>query len=154
MENDVLLKFTHLVGVVIFLGNITATALWKTVADATKEPKTVAFSQRLVTLTDIVFTFVGVVLILASGYMMAEKFGGVYGQDWLITGMNLFTASAVIWVVILIPVQVKQSMLARGFKDGSPVPAQYWMLSRIWLVTGTIATILPFITLYFMVAKP
>jgi len=153
-ETQSLLKLVHLVGVIIFLGNITVTAFWKTVADRTKEPKTIAFSQRLVTLTDIVFTFVGVVLILVSGYLMAEKFGGVTGQGWLRTGLELFSVTAVIWVVVLIPIQIKQEFLARGFKDGGTIPALYWLLSKVWLIAGSLAVILPFVTLYFMVIKP
>ncbi|VAX03954.1 hypothetical protein MNBD_ALPHA03-1742, partial [hydrothermal vent metagenome] len=113
-----------------------------------------AYSQHLVTITDFIFTLVGVILVLASGYIMAEKFGGVNGTSWLIAGLGLFSLSAVIWIVILIPIQVMQSRMARSFKDGGNIPRRYWMLSKIWLFAGTIATILPFSVLYFMVIKP
>lgn len=154
IENYQLWKLIHLVGVVIFLGNITVTAVWKILANATGEPKIIAYSQRLVTITDFIFTLVGVILILATGYIMAEKFGGVDGEDWLITGLGLFSISAVIWIAILIPVQVMQSRMARSFKDGGNIPQRYWTLSNIWLFFGAIATILPFSALYFMVIKP
>ncbi|MEE9272145.1 MAG: DUF2269 family protein [Robiginitomaculum sp.] len=146
-------KLIHIVGVVIFLGNITVTAVWKTLANATKEPKVIAYAQRLVTITDIWFTFGGVVLILISGYNMAEQFGGITGTVWLKKALTLFIASAVIWLVILIPVQIMQSKMAKSFQNDTMIPERYWKLSKVWALAGTITVILPFIILYLMVAK-
>ena len=61
-------KFVHLLGVVLFLGNIILTAVWKTLADQTREPRTIAYAQRLVTVTDWAFTLGGIVLILIGCY--------------------------------------------------------------------------------------
>jgi uncharacterized membrane protein len=71
VDNYLLLKSLHLLGVTLFLGNIIVTALWKMLADRTKSPSVVAFSQRLVTVTDFVFTVTGVLLIMITGRMMA-----------------------------------------------------------------------------------
>ena len=71
-------------GVVVFLGNVTVTALWKALADRTRHAATVAFAQRLVTLTDWVFTAGGVAVILVSGYAMAWLSGwGDLSPGWL-----------------------------------------------------------------------
>jgi uncharacterized membrane protein len=48
-------KMLHILGVVLFLGNIITAAFWKTFADQTRRPEVVAFSQRLIVATDIVF---------------------------------------------------------------------------------------------------
>jgi uncharacterized membrane protein len=61
-----LLKMLHILGAIIFVGNIMVTALWKAMADLTKEPKVVAFGQRLVTLTDFVFTGIGAGLVFVT----------------------------------------------------------------------------------------
>ena len=53
-------KVIHLLGVVLFLGNIIVTAVWKALADQTREPRTIAYAQRLVTVTDWIFTLSGV----------------------------------------------------------------------------------------------
>ena len=50
-------KLVHIFGIILFLGNIIVTALWKVQADRTRDPRIIAFAQRLVTLTDWVFTF-------------------------------------------------------------------------------------------------
>ena len=55
MDGYLFLKTIHLVGVVIFVGNIVVTAWWKVMADLTRDPKIVAFAQRQVTLTAYAF---------------------------------------------------------------------------------------------------
>ncbi|HPH07259.1 MAG TPA: DUF2269 family protein, partial [Methylotenera sp.] len=50
------LKTIHILGVVLFLGNIIITGWWKVMADNTKNAQVIAFAQRQVTLTDYVFT--------------------------------------------------------------------------------------------------
>ena len=68
-------KVVHLFGVVLFLGNIIVTAVWKVMADHTGDPRIIAYAQRLVTLTDWIFTAGGVVLILVGAYGMAAVAG-------------------------------------------------------------------------------
>lgn len=109
-------KMLHVFGVVIFLGNIIVTGVWKYRADVTGRPEVVAFAQRLVTLTDWVFTFGGVILILIGGFGMI----GVGGLDigttsWIKIGLALFLASGVIWAAVLIPIQIVQARIARTF---------------------------------------
>jgi uncharacterized membrane protein len=148
-------KTVHVLGVVLFLGNIIVTAVWKMLADRTKNPSVVAYAQRLVTVTDIAFTATGAILIIVAGQVMAREFGGVFsGPSWLLWGWSLFIASGVIWLTILIPIQVMQERLARGFRNGATIPDAYWRLSRLWAVFGAVAAVLPLINLYLMVFKP
>jgi uncharacterized membrane protein len=148
-------KVVHITGVVLFLGNIIVTGVWKVLADKTGEPRTIAFAQRLVTLTDWIFTLGGVILILIGAYGMVWTAGlNPLGPLWLIAGQSLFIASGIIWAAILIPIQIAQARQARVFAGGGQIPESYRHLSRRWLVWGTIATLLPLANLYFMVVKP
>jgi uncharacterized membrane protein len=144
----------HILGAVIFIGNITVTAVWKVLADRTRNPAVVAYAQRLVTVTDIAFTATGATLIAVSGQTMADRLGGVGGSTWLTMGFALFIASGVIWVATLIPIQVMQSRLARGFATAGVIPPRYWRLAKLWYVLGGIAIALPMVNIYLMVAKP
>jgi uncharacterized membrane protein len=154
MSRDAWLSL-HLLGVVLFLGNIIVTAVWKVVADRTRSPPVVAYAQRLVTVTDIAFTAPGAALIIIAGQVMARDFGGVFsGPSWLTWGWSLFIASGVIWLAVLIPVEVMQARLARQFRIEASVPERYWRLATVWSVFGAIATVLPLVNLYLMVVKP
>lgn len=147
-------KVVHLLGVVLFLGNIIVTAMWKALADQTKDARIIAFAQRLVTRTDWVFTLGGVLLLLIGAYGMVLVGGLDLRQSWLMWGQGLLGASGVVWVAVLIPVQSAQAKLARGFAAGGEIPKRYWELNRRWLIWGTVATVLPLANLYVMIFKP
>jgi uncharacterized membrane protein len=147
-------KVIHVLGVVLFLGNIIVTAMWKALADRTGDPRVIAYAQRLVTLTDWVFTAGGIVLILVGAYGMVLTAGLDLRQTWLVWGQSLFIASGVIWAVILIPTQIAQARQARAFAAGGPIPESYWRHNRRWLIWGIIATVLPLANLYVMIFKP
>ena len=149
------LKSLHILGAVIFLGNIIVTGWWKVMADRTRNPAVIAFAQRQVTLTDYFFTAGGVALILASGLGNAMLHSmDILNTKWLSWGLWLFIISGIIWAVILIPVQTMQAKVARGFANGGEIPEKYWRLGRIWIIFGTLATIIPLANLYWMVFKP
>jgi uncharacterized membrane protein len=154
MDSYLLLKSLHLVGVVIFIGNIIVTAWWKVMADRTRDPKIIAFAQRQVTLTDWIFTFGGVLLVAIGGYGNAGLHNMPMTTPWLAWGSGLFIFSGVIWIAILIPVQTKLARIARTFADGSVIPEAYWRWERVWGVFGAIATIVPLANIAIMVFKP
>jgi uncharacterized membrane protein len=154
MDSYLLLKSLHLVGAVLFIGNIVVTAWWKTMADRTRDPKIIAFAQRQVTLTDWVFTLGGIVLLAVGGYGNAASHGMPLTVTWLAWGNALFILSGVIWIAVLIPVQTKLARIARTFADGGSIPDAYWRLEMLWGVFGVIATILPLANIPIMVFKP
>ena len=147
-------KVIHLAGVVIFLGNIIVTGIWKVMADRTQEARIIAYAQRLVTITDWIFTAGGAMLIVLGAYGMVFTAGLDLTQFWLALGQSLFVASGVIWAAILIPTQIVQARQARAFAAGGPIPESYWRHSRRWMIWGTIATLLPLANLYVTVVKP
>jgi uncharacterized membrane protein len=148
-------KAIHLLGVILFLGNIIVTGVWKVLADRTGEPRVIAYAQRLVTLTDWIFTAGGVALILIGAYgMAAVGHLDLRGPTWLVWGQAMFAASGVIWIVILVPTQLLQARQARAFGSGGAIPESYWRHGRRWLIWGTIATVIPLANIYFMVFKP
>lgn len=148
-------KIIHVLGIVLFLGNIIVTGVWKFFADKTRNAAVIGFAQRLVTLTDWIFTFGGVILILIGGYGMATVAGyNLRSTSWLVWAQSIFFASGIIWIAILIPVQIWQARLARQFENGGEIPPLYWRLNRQWYFWGVLATVIPLANLYVMIAKP
>jgi uncharacterized membrane protein len=154
-ETYLWLKTVHVFGVTLFLGNIIVTAWWKLMADRTRNPQIIAFAQRQVTLTDYVFTAGGAAILLAAGWGNAAMHGlDVMQIRWLSWGLWLFSATGLIWGGILIPIQIRQSRMARQFAESGNIPPEYWRLGRRWAVWGFIATLLPLVNYYWMVFKP
>ena len=148
-------KFIHIVGVIVLVGNVTATAIWKFFADRSGDSKIVGFSQRLVTVTDWSLTFWGVILTVAGGYG-AAAIGGMnpLSDRWLVLGQFLFLLSGFMWIAMLIPLQVRLARMARQFRDGGPIPGEYAVASRAWFVVGIIATVPLIAAIWVMIAKP
>lgn len=155
MNNTYLwLKTIHLLGVVMFLGNIIVTGWWKFMADRTRNPQIIAFAQRQVTLTDYVFTAGGVFILTLAAYANAGIHHLDFSAKWLSYGQILFILSGLIWVFVLIPLQIKQAKMSRAFSEGAAIPEHFWKLSKAWYTWGTLATVLPLVNLYWMVFKP
>ena len=153
--NYLTLKLVHIISSIIFVGNIVVTALWKLMADRTRHPSVVAFGQRQVNVTDFIFTSIGGGVMLVTGLMMSARFAEEFWTiPWLAWGLGLFLGSTLLWMLVLIPIQVKQAQLVRSFAKSKEIPVQYWRLERIWLASGVIAISLPLISMYFMVFKP
>lgn len=148
------LKLLHIFGVIIFLGNIIVTAFWKIFADITQDWRILAFSQRLVTYTDFCFTAVGALMLLISGHFLAQFYHDYEHIRWIVWGAGFFIASAIIWIVVLLPLQYKQHKMANTFKITESIPPKYWTYETLWGIFGTIAIILVLVSLYFMVFKP
>ena len=125
-------KVVHILGVVFFLGNIIVTGAWKVLAGRTGEPRTIAYAQRLVTLTDWIFTLGGVILILIGAYGMVWT-GGLnpLAPLWLIAAQSLFIASGIIWVVILDQASAGCPCLCRQRLDPRQLLASQPTLDRL-----------------------
>jgi uncharacterized membrane protein len=153
MDWYAILKSIHVIGVILFVGNITVTGWWKAMADRTRDPRILAFAQRQVTLTDWVFTLGGIVMLAVSGALAARLGGFAASTPWLQWGSALFILSGVIWIAVLVPLQTRLGRMAKTFAAAQTIPDQYWKLERLWIVFGVIATIMPLATVVVMVFK-
>ena len=147
--------FIHITGVVMLLGNVTATAIWKFFADRTGNPVVIAFAQRLVTLTDISLTFWGIILMIVGGY------GALFVTDispfaavWLVYSQICFAVSGVIWLLVLLPLQIRQARAARAFAEGGSIPDSYYRDCRLWIVWGLVSFAPLIVATWLMIAKP
>ena len=150
-----ILKFIHVFGVVLFVGNIITAALWKTRADRSGDLATVAFAQRTVVLADWAFTVPGVLLVVIGGYAMAARRPWpLHGLHWLEWGQGLFWVSALIWAFILLPTQRRLVGVSEEARRTGTLPPEFDRLTKRWTMWGGIATLLLLIVLYLMVTKP
>jgi len=148
----IILKSLHIVGVCLFIGNIIVSALWKVMADRTRSFPVVRFATRLVNVTDVVFTGLGVTLLLVTGHLLAGYYGGILAQPWIFWSYVLFGVSGAIWLFVLVPIQLKQARLLRASRQET-IPDEYHRLARLWSLAGTVATLVPLPAIYLMVSK-
>ncbi len=148
-------KFVHILGVVMLVGNVTVTAVWKVFADRTGNAEVVAFAQRMVTITDIGLTLGGIALLCAGGFGAAWTAGvNPFGTAWLLWGEGLFAVSGLIWLGVLVPIQIRLARQARNFTPLAGIPDSYRLETGRWLLWGIVATIPLVAGIWVMVVKP
>lgn len=150
------LKFLHIVGAILFLGNITTGVFWKAHADRSRDPKLIAHALDGIVRSDRLFTIPGVIIILTSG-ITAAVIGGLplLRTAWIAGGMGLFIVAGVAFMARVAPLQREMLVLARSATAGSSFdwPA-YEKLSRGWAIWGLVALITPALAAALMVFKP
>lgn len=144
------IKIIHLLCACLFLGNVIVSGVWAVMAERTGSHEIIKFSNRLVLITDVLFTAAGALGVVITGHLMASRFGGDTAHGWITWSYMLFGLSGLIWVFVLVPIQLKQRALLARFDY---ITADYLRLSRLWQIAGAFATLLPLPIIYLMVTK-
>jgi len=150
------LKFLHIVGAMLFLGNITTAAFWKAHADKTRDPKIIAHALEGVMRADRIFTMPAVMIILIAGFAAALVARlPLFRTMWLGAGIALFVLTALIFMARVGPLQRRMLALARASGDGQNFDwPTYEKVSRSWAIWGSIAVLVPLVAAGLMVFKP
>ena len=150
-------KILHLVGVIMFLGNITVSACWVYLAQRSNGTAFIAFAIRSVNTMDAWFTRPGVFLVVLSGLTLSDHWGGPYGKSWNIMGMVLLVLSGLIWFSMLVPCQnkiLKHIGDADGSASNGTLSLELRSMLGKWFTWGAMATVLPILALIVMMIKP
>lgn len=147
--------FLHVLGAILFIGNIIATAFWKTTSDSTGDPRTIHRTSRLILLADYSFTLTGISMLLIFGHLLMHEAGyDLFEWSWLSASYLLFVVSGIIWVAILLPIQRKMVQSSKIGLESGRIPESYYRYSKLWSVFGIVSILLPLVTLFLMVVKP
>ncbi len=149
VANDTV-KIVHVLSACLFLGNVVVSGTWAALAEKTGKYEVIAFSNRMVLITDLLFTLTGALLVVYTGSLMAERYGGAGSQSWIAWSYGLFGFSGLIWALLLVPIQLRQRVL---LKRDKAITSEYLKLSRIWQISGAIATVVPLPIFYLMITK-
>jgi uncharacterized membrane protein len=148
------LKFLHVVGVIVLLGNVTITAYWKVMADRTGDVVHAVHAQRATIIADWIFTLPAIILIIVGGYGMTYIAGmDVLKTPWLVVSQILFLIPGVIWLGIIVPLQARQMKAARRMQETGIIEPDYRRQSRVWLIWGIAATVPLVAAIYVMITK-
>ena len=151
VSND-MVKVLHVLSACLFLGNVVVSGTWAFMAERTRNFEVVAFSNRLVLITDLMFTLTGALVVVYTGSLMSHRYDGVpaASQAWITWSYMLFGLSGLIWALVLVPIQLRQRVLLGRHRAITP---EYLKLSRIWQISGAVATVIPLPIVYLMIVK-
>lgn len=148
MDELALLRVLHLTGAVLLLGNVTITGFWATYLYRSRARVPFRPVARAIMWTDLVFTVTGGIALTVSGILLAMRQGyRVMETPWLLKGIVALGVSTLLWLVVLLPDQIRLERLPPGDDRA---------LRRIfvrWSLVGWTATLVLFYGLWTMVAK-
>ena len=148
-------KLLHIVGAVLFMGNIIVTAVWLVLAEQTRNTATLHFAAKAVNWADVFFTAPGILLLLANGQILAQAAWGGLSASWIILAFGLFILSGIVWVGFLIRLQHRLIQVsALPAASGAPLPHAFFHTLHAWYIAGSVATLSPVLSLVLMVVKP
>jgi uncharacterized membrane protein len=150
------LKVLHVTAVVAFLGNLLTGLFWHAHAARTRDPRTLAHAMDGIIRSDRLFTVPGVIVITATGFMLAiEAHLPLLRTRWICWSLILFSVSGILFMWQVAPLQTRLRSLARDGADSSQFDfAGYAAIARRWEIWGALALLAPSVALILMVLKP
>ena len=143
-----MLKTLHVIAAVLLLGNVVVTGFWAIVLFARRDTIRFDLVARAILWADVVFTVGGGTLLTVTGILLVLRADyPVLETPWLMHGIIALAAATLIWMIALVPEQIRLHRLAR---EGGPALRRSFLR---WNVFGWISTGLLFWGLWAMVAK-
>lgn len=150
------LKALHILAVVAFLGNILTGLFWHAHAARTRDARVLGHAMGGIILSDRLFTTPGVIVILATGVLLAILGGySLLGTGWILWPIVLFSVSGLVFMFRVAPLQRQLRAMAQvGAERGDFDYTAYHKLARTWELWGAIALLAPVGALLIMTLKP
>lgn len=148
MDSYQVWKTLHVTSAVLLVGNVIVTGLWAHYLYRQRRDVGFRAIARGIMLTDLVFTLVGGAGLTVTGILMVRaQQMSILDTPWLRRGVVLLGISTFIWLVSLLPDQLRMERLDQSDDRGMR------RLFIRWSVFGWASTILLFIGLWEMVMK-
>ncbi len=146
--SDALLRTLHVTGAVLLLGNVTVTGFWAAFLYAARDTVPFRPVARAIMWADVAFTLAGGALLTISGILLAMRRGyRPLEIPWLLHGIVALAASTLVWIVVLLPDQIRLERADAGDH------ARLRRLFLRWSIVGWADTALLFYGLWAMVGK-
>lgn len=143
-------KFLHILGVILFMGNMIVGPIWFSFAYFSKDEKLLSYANKLLQVTDLGLTIPGVFLTVINGLFLASSFGGTQNLPWLQKSIiSLF----VMWILSIPLIYLQEKLYVT--MDNEPGNRQKLnTLLFYWSILGTFVMLPPTYVFYLMVFKP
>jgi len=135
-----LLKFLHLLGVALLVGDVMVVALCKILGDRSGRIEIRHFAQRVLLLSDKVFLIPAIILLMLAGHALVAVTGiPIWRNSFMLAAQACFVLSGLLWWFLLVPLQKRQmAQLEQALQSGILDPT-YDFLSRQWNIYGVLA---------------
>ncbi len=148
MDSYQLWKTLHVTAAVLIVGNVTVTGFWAYFLYRQRRQVGFRAIARGIMWSDLIFTLVGGVGLTISGILMVRaQQVPILDTPWLWRGVVMLGISTLVWLVALLPDQLRMERLDQSDDRGMR------RLFIRWSVLGWASTVLLYIGLWSMVMK-
>lgn len=147
---DALLKTAHILGAILFVGNVIVTGIWSAIFWRARHTHEFQQAARAIVITDWWFTVGGGALLTTSGVTLALLRGlPLWDTVWIRQALIALGVSMLLWLSVLVPAQ-RTMVRHRGHTEHDALVRAY----ARWNVWGWMATVPLVYAVWCMVAKP
>ncbi len=149
-----LLRLVHVLGATVLFGTGLGIAFFMVVAHRSFRPDLIAHVAGTVVIADTIFTATAVILQPITGALLAHQLGWPLSEGWIALSLALYVVTGLFWLPVVV-IQIRLRDLAReSAATGSPLPARYFRLYRIWFAFGWPAFASVLAIFWLMLTKP
>lgn len=149
-----LFKLTHLLAVVIFLGNIITGFFWMRIAVKTRDLKIIHFTMKGIRGADRYFTIPGVIFIVTAGLLTAILgHFPILHTKWILWSIIMISISGHSFAFKVVPLQKKIYHLTLNKEETHFDWKNFDKVYRAWEIWGLIALLTPLAALAMMIVK-
>lgn len=149
----VALKYIHILSAIIMIGTTAANGLIEVRAFRREDAQLSAFTMEIVMLFNHVFMLPSLIILPASGLLLALDAGFPLNSPWLLYSILLVIG---LWAAFIIGHGMEKRMsrlAAASAKRGEKLPAGYYQIFNRGKWVGIFATVAALLILYMMIAK-
>lgn len=148
MDSLGLLRWLHVTGAVLLVGNVIVTGFWATFLYRARSVVPFRPVARAIMWADVFFTLTGGALLTISGILLVRARGyPVLGTPWLAHGIGALALSTLLWLGFLLPDQYRLERVDPG--DDQALRRRFLR----WSVIGWAATLVLLYGLWCMVTR-
>ena len=148
------LKFLHVIGAAVLLGTGAGIAFFMLLAHRTGNAGIVAGVARIVVIADFLFTATAVMVQPITGVLLAWIVGYSLLDGWIALSIALYLLTGAFWLPVVWMQMRMRDLAAEAAREGTPLPAEYHRLFRLWFAFGFPAFGAVVAIFWLMIAKP
>lgn len=148
------LRLIHVLGATVLFGTGLGIAFFMVMAHRSLRPELIAHVGNTVVVADAIFTATAVILQPITGALLADQLGWPLSKGWIVLSLALYVVTGLFWLPVVI-IQIRLRDLAQEAAiAGTPLPARYFRLYRIWFTFGWPAFACVLAIFWLMLTKP
>ena len=149
-----LLKLAHIVGAAILFGTGIGIAWFMLMAHRSRDVAAIAHTARMVVIADMVFTLSAVLVQPITGLALAHVAGHSLTDFWILASVALYLFVGACWLPVLWLQKRMRDLALVAQRDGTPLPADYARMFRIWFILGWPAFLAMMGIFWLMITRP